>query len=539
MLDWVPEGHAVRVVIATVESVVTADLAARLVPAAPKGSAAGPARYDPVMLLTVWMYAYLRGVLSTRAVEDRCRYDATFRVACGRAVPDHTTFSRFRKHLFERDGLAEDVFYRVLRVCACAGLGRLAVVAGDGVKIAASASKEASRTEAGLRKLAAQVIAGARKAAAEEDAERDVLPGTDLLLGAEVAPGPDPRSRAGRVLACLQELEGERQAAEAAAREQGQAYLEALAAGAAPGRPPSAVAVAAQQIRVEKAIAAQQAAIARWEARRPGRPGPRPRDPEDTAPVRKARARLGELQAAAGESGKAGDGNGRPQRNLTDPDSRLMPVRGGGFIQGYNCQDAAADDRLMLGGYACQDPGDVLQGQRLAAAAEKGAAVVAAAHAAHAADPAMLAACHQRLCTLPGKEKNDSGHDLAACHHAMTSGIGVLVQDAGYHSDANLSAPGPARLIAAGKARGMPACEPADGPPPLDATPAQANAHRLRTPEGRAAYKRRAPDVEGLHASLKDDGSLRRFSLRGIGNATSEFLFAGLAHNLRLLAAIS
>ena len=67
-----------------------------------------------------------------------------------------------------------------------------------------------------------------------------------------------------------------------------------------------------------------------------------------------------------------------------------MPVRGGGFIQGYNCQDAAADDRLMLGGYACQDPGDALQAQRLAAVAEKGAAVVAAAHAAHAGDPALL-----------------------------------------------------------------------------------------------------------------------------------------------------
>src|SRR5580700_2063815 len=94
MLDWVPEGHAVRVVIAAVERLMTGDLAARLVPPSPKGSAAGPARYDPVMLLTVWMYAYLRGVLSTRAVEDRCRYDATFRVACGRAVPDHRTLSR-------------------------------------------------------------------------------------------------------------------------------------------------------------------------------------------------------------------------------------------------------------------------------------------------------------------------------------------------------------------------------------------------------------------------------------------------------------
>jgi len=77
------------------------------------------------------------------------------------------------------------------------------------------------------------------------------------------------------------------------------------------------------------------------------------------------------------------------------------------------------------------------------------------------------------------------------------------------------------------------------GPPPADATPLQANAHRLRTPDGRAAYKRRAPDVEGLHASLKDQRGLRRFSLRGLPSATSEFLFAGLAGNLQLLAAIS
>jgi hypothetical protein len=121
----------------------------------------------------------------------------------------------------------------------------------------------------------------------------------------------------------------------------------------------------------------------------------------------------------------------------------------------------------------------------------------------------------------------------------MTSRISVLVEDAGYHSEANLSAPGPGRLIADGKTRDTACREPAAGPPPEGATPAEANAYRLRTPEGRAAYKRRAPDVEGLHASLKDNGGLRRFSLRGLHNATSEFLFAGIAHNLRLLAAIS
>src|SRR6516162_5488554 len=169
MLDWVPEGHAVRVVIGAVERLVTRDLTVRLVPPAPKGSAAGPARYDPVMLLTVWMYACLRGVLSTRAIEDRCRYDVTFRVACGKHVPGHVTVSRFRKRAFAQPGLVEDLFYQVLFTCAAAGLGRLTVVACDGVKIAANASKEANRTEAGLEKLAAQVIAGARAAAEAEE----------------------------------------------------------------------------------------------------------------------------------------------------------------------------------------------------------------------------------------------------------------------------------------------------------------------------------------------------------------------------------
>jgi transposase len=556
MLDWVPEGHAVRVVIGTVERLAARDLTARLIPLSPKGSASGPARYDPVMLLTVWMYAYLRGVLSTRAVEDRCRYDATFRVACGRAIPDHTTFSRFRQHLFGQPGLAEDLFYQVLYVCACAGLGRLSVVAGDGVKIAANASKEASRTEDGLRKLAARVMAGARAAAADEDAGQGVLPGADLLLERDTVPGPDPRSRAGRIAACLAQLQGEREAAEAQAREQGRAYLAAVAAGTAAGRPPAAVAVAAARLRLEEATAAEQAAFAGWQARRAAgqRVARPPAEPGTGRKARKARAQLEAVQARAEQAQAGGAGtparrrhikSETPQRNITDPDSRLLPVRGGGFTQGYNCQDAAADDRLMLGGYACQDTGDVQQGQRLAAVAARGAAVVAAAHAAHAGDPAKVAACHARLCTLPPADRTSPGHDPAACHHAMTSRIGVLVEDAGYHSEANLTAPGPPRLIADGKTRAVLNQEQhddqaaADDSPATDDSPVAANARTLRTAEGRAAYKRRAPDVEGLHASLKDNGGLRRLSLRGLHNATSEFLFAGIAHNLRLLTAIS
>jgi transposase len=547
MLDWVPEDHVVRLVIDTVETIVTPELIAALVPAV--RSRKGRRRYDPVMLLTLVMYSYLRGVLPARAIEDRCRYDVTFRVACGKHVPDHVTISRFRRRAFAQGGLLEDLFYQVLFTCAAAGLGRLTVVACDGVKITASASKEANRAEAGLEKLAGQILAGARAAAGAEESGGPAPAGTDLLGGEALPAGwADPRSRAGRVRACLEDLRREREAAEAAARGQGQAYLDALEAGAAAGRPPAAVAVAAQQIRLEKAITAQQALIDDWQARRGAGAGSRlgrcPVAPDAAATVRAARARLGELQAAA--QAQAGDGDGgnekkaQPVRNVTDPDSRLMPVRGGGFIQGYNCQDAAADDRLMLAGYACQDTGDVAQAQRLDAAAARGAAVVAAGHAAHSGDPARLRTCHDRLCTSPGRP--DPGHDIAACHAAMTGGIGVIVKDAGYYSEDNLTAPGPDRLTASGKRRAMDTTareDPAEGPPPEDATPAQANDWRLRTPEGRAAYKRRAPDVEGLHASLEDRIGLRRFSLRGLGNATSEFLLAGIAHNLLLLARLT
>ena len=169
----------------------------------------------------------------------------------------------------------------------------------------------------------------------------------------------------------------------------------------------------------------------------------------------------------------------------------------------------------------------------------KGAGVVAAAHAAHAGDPQQLAACHDRMCTSPAR--GEPGHDIAACHDMMTGGIGTIACDAGDHSEGNISAPGPDRLIATGKRRTMDAGardHPAEGPPPEDATPAQASDWRLRTPEGRALYKRRAPDVEGLHASLEDRIGLRRFSLRGLAAVTGEFL-AGLCHNLRLLYQIS
>jgi len=549
MYDWVPKGHVVWLVIDTAEQLVTPELAVRLAGGERK-SARGRRAYDPVMMLTLLACAYCSGVLSTRAIEARCRVDVTFRLVCAGLVPGHSTISRFRRRAAGQDGLMEELFYAVLGVCAAAGLGRLSVVAGDGVKIGADASKEANRTEAGLRKLAAAIVAAA--AGADEPGAAET--GQDLFGGDALAAGwADPRSRPGRVRQCLQELAWQREAGEAARRGQGQAWLDAAPAG----RPPACVAVQAARIALETAVARHQATAGGWERRHAagGLAGGKPVPAGPAVRVVRQRERLEraeraeaaaaaqqrhqqEQQEEAAEAGTKKKKKPRPVRNVTDPEPALMPVRGGGLKQGYNCQDVAADDRLMLGGFASGNASGTVHAARLEAVAVKGAQVVAQAHAA---DGHRSAACHARMCT--SKDKADPGHDAAACHAQMTGGTGVIVLDAGYCSDASLTAPGPAdRLIATGNRATMGKAardNPAAGPPPPDATATQKMDHRLRTPEGRAAYKRRAPGIEGLHASIEDVIGLRRFSLRGLTLVTGEFLLAGLCHNLLLLSRLA
>lgn len=111
--------------------------------------------------------------------------------------------------------------------------------------------------------------------------------------------------------------------------------------------------------------------------------------------------------------------------------------------------------------------------------------------------------------------------------------IGIVLADAGYNSDANLNATGPDRLIALGKERDQARAantEPAHGPPPADATPREANRHRLLTPEGRALYKRRGATVEPAIGNLKK--IIERCARRGLDNATSELHLAATAFNL-------
>src|SRR5256884_4154468 len=194
MREWLPAGHPVWLVI---RAVVLMD--ASVFHAGRKTGGAGTAGYDPDMLVTVLVWAYAHGVVSSREIERLCGTDVPFRLIGAGSRPDHVTFARFRKDF---PGLVEEFFAQVLILCARLGMGKLGTIALDGMKIAADASKAANRTGEGLRKLAAEAVA----AHAEADAAEDALFGAGGAGGLEPGGVRGPPGRDGGVPAVLREL---------------------------------------------------------------------------------------------------------------------------------------------------------------------------------------------------------------------------------------------------------------------------------------------------------------------------------------------
>jgi transposase len=516
MREWLPADHPVWLVIAAVEG----HLDTSALHAARRTGGAGTAGYDPDMLAALLVWAYATGVTSSRRIEAACRADVCFRVICAGDAPDHVTIARFRASF---PGAAEALFAGVLALCARLGMGRLGTVALDGMKIAANASKAANRTEEGLRKLAAR--RAAEHAAA--DAADDELFG-EGCRGDEVPPDvADPRSRDERIAAALAELEAERRAAEAAAGQQAAQYL--AQEGRARGTPPLPVAAEAARARLERARAARAAQLARLEARAAGPviPGSRRDRPragiEDYCLVKAARAALAKAEAraarrarrAAAQDNSAGPG---PVRNITDVDSRLMPTRNG-FIQGYNAQNLASEDGLII---ATELSCDTTDGRWFEPMLGK------------ASDAAALITAHQPAPASPGAEASPAGRASAA---APASPIGLVLADAGYCSAHNLTIPGPDRLIATGKHRDLEkTARQSRAPRQLaderDDDPVAAMTARLATEEGITAYRQRGHIAETPHGQIKHNMGIRRLAMRGKPKAAAEWTFTCAVHNL-------
>jgi transposase len=495
MREWLPAGHPVYLVIAVVED----HLDTSAFHAGRRTGGAGAAGYDPDMLLAVLVWAYAHGVTSSRRMEELCGTDVAFRVICAGNLPDHCTIARFRKDSGEA---VAGFFAQVLVLCARLGMGRLGVVALDGTKVAASASKSANRGEERLRELAGQAVA----AHAAADAAEDELFGD--ARGDEVPEDAwSPRGRAGRIRAALAQLEAERQAERAEQDAKTAQFRARQRAGQRTGPGPAAAAVALAEENLARVTAARQAQLAALEeqyaAGKPRRG--RGAGVQDYCRVRRAAAKVEKARARAAEAqAKAAAGPG-PSRNVTDPDSRLMPVRGGGFIQGYNAQNVTSADGLVIATELTSDTTDMAW---FAPMMERAAAA------------AVLIGANRPPGPAPDGDPDGGG-------------IGQVLADAGYCSEANLTCAGPDRLIAVGKGRDLEKAARDSGTSRDWGGPAvRAMRERLKTGGGIAAYRQRGHIAETPHGHIKHNMRFRQLSVRGKAKAAAEWTFACTVHNL-------
>lgn len=506
MRQWLPEDHPVWLVIRVVDE----HLDTSAFHAGRKTGGAGTAGYDPDMLLTVLVWAYAHQVTSSRRMEQLCRTDVAFRVICGGNLPDHSTLARFRAAF---PGAVADLFAEVLALCARLGMGRLGTVALDGTKIAASASKSANRTEDTLARLAQETVAAhARADAEEEDLFGEGRRGDEVPQEAW-----SPRQRDARIAAALAGLRADREAAEQAEQVKTEEFRQRRDAGQRTGRSPDSAAVELAEENLARVRAARAARIAELEQRyAAGQPRRgRPAGIDDSSRVRAAAAKVAKAKArAAGAARKAAERDKDrtpPQRNITDPDSRLMPVRGGGFIQGYNAQNMTSEDGLVIATELTADPADCGWFEPMPGQARDAAALIGAHRPAAGAGP-----------------------DPAGQDHDGSGGIGLALADAGYCSEANLTCPGPDRLIATGKRRDLEkAARDQDGTGADRGAPAiQAMRERLKTRDGIAAYRHRGHIAETPHGHIKHNMGIRQLSMRGKPRAGAEWTFICAVHNL-------
>jgi transposase len=195
--DWLPPGHLSW---AVVDAVGELDLGAFL--AYYRSDGKGRPACHPKMMTSLVLYCYCKGIRSSRAVETACLGDVGCRVITGNLAVDHATVARFVcRH---RDALT-GLFVQVLAVCAREGLVTAGLVAGDGTKVKASASKASSRTLEELdvsigelqKALEAEVSAWWRQADLLDEQEDSEPDAADAASGVPAAAGKRKRT-AGR-----------------------------------------------------------------------------------------------------------------------------------------------------------------------------------------------------------------------------------------------------------------------------------------------------------------------------------------------------
>src|SRR4051812_11636149 len=303
--EWLPPRHLAWFVI---DAVAEMDLGAFYAAYRVDGRSRPP--YDPVMMVALLLYAYARGIRSSRVIERACEEDVAFRVLAAPQRPDHATLARFvERHEEAIAGL----FGEVLTLCARSGLAKVGVIAVDGTKLQANASRNENLD---YEQLAREILEEAKATDAAEDelygdargdeppeefataqGRRGWLREAKQRLEAERAanPQPVPRSRPERVKEAKRRLEEELWT----------------------------------ETRANRAYEAYRARGRMKDGRRFGRP------PDPYLPPSMPAGKI----------------------NLTDPDSRNVKTSRG-WVQGYNAQAVCTERQIVIAAEVAVDSPD-------------------------------------------------------------------------------------------------------------------------------------------------------------------------------------
>ena len=398
----------------------------------------GSAGYHPKVMLSLLIYGYATGTFSSRKIEQATYDSLPFRYIACNEHPDHDTLSTFRQRFGTEFANA---FVQVLRVARENRMTRFGSVSLDGTKIHANASRHSALSYGHAEKIEAQLrgeVAELLKLA--DEANRSARP-EEMSVPEELARREDRLAAIAEAKAKIEAVAQERFAREQSTYEAKRAARQAKAE--ATGKKPG--------------------------GREPTAPTPGPR-PDD-------------------------------QINLTDEESRIMRIAGGGFEQSYNAQ-AAVDTESML--------------------------VVVPFVTQAGNDKEQIQPTVERLQALP---------EEVGCPEKMLA-------DTGYFSLQNVMtchAAGIEPMLAVGREGHHPHwSERFEEPLPLadNATPLEAMKHRLKTQKGKALYALRKQTVEPVFGSIKSVMGFRQFLLRGLENVQNEWTLVCLAWNLKRMAVL-
>jgi len=395
----------------------------------------GSASYHPAVLLGLLVYGCATGVFSSRELE-RATYDSVaFRFIAANEHPDHDTIATFRRRFLKE---IEALFVKVLLLAREMGVPQMGTVALDGTKIHANASRHSALSHEHANKIEAQLKAEVADLLAKAEAADQA----NLPDGLSI---PDELARRKERLAKLAEAK---------------ATIEARA-----------------KERFAREKAEHEAKLAAREAKA-GAIGKKPRGQPPEPPVE------GPLPT--------------DQVNLTDEESRIMRVPGGGFEQCYNAQAVVAEGSLL---------------------------VVAVEVVQATNDKQQLQPLLNKVVALPD----------------ALGKAGTLLADNGYFSAANVAACAAAEVtpvIAMGRQPHYPPLSErlANDPPPAapeNPTPVEAMAHRLQTKAGKALYAKRKQIPEPVFGIIKSVMGFRQFMLRGLDQVRGEWSLVTMAWNLK------